>query len=134
MRKSRLSLHCFFSCLPFLFVCTFIFYLESKFSKKKDIKWYLKIEIWEIKCKLKSLECTTFKKISSNPKIGIFCDVTAYRISLFWACFENFCRNFNLSIMQPPFNSKERQNNPLWNLWKIKNGDSASLNLSKYWI
>ena len=33
--------------------------------------------------KLAYLEHTSFKKISSNPKIGIFCDVTAYRIFLF---------------------------------------------------
>ena len=34
-----------------------------------------------------TLERTSLKKISSNLKIGIFCDVTAYRISLFWAFF-----------------------------------------------
>jgi len=75
-------------------------------------------EIWLHKSY--ELEPTSFKKISSNPKIGIFCDVMAYRVSLIWACFENFCWNINLSVTQPPFNSKQKQNNSLWILWKIK--------------
>ena len=53
-----------------------------------------------------TLERTYFKKINSNPKIGIFCDVTVHRISLFWACFENIRQNVNLSVTQPSLNNK----------------------------
>ena len=62
-----------------------------------------------------------FKKISSNPKIGIFCDVTAYRISLYWVCFENFRQNVNLSVTQPPFNSKQKQKKYFVNFVKNQN-------------
>ena len=67
-----------------------------------------------------NIQQTWTQKISSNLRIGIFCDVTAYRISLFGACFKNFYRDVNLSVTQPPFNSKQKQNNSLWILWKIK--------------
>ena len=38
---------------------------------------------------VRSLEHTSFKKISLNPKIGMYCDVTAYRISFFGATTMN---------------------------------------------